>query len=138
LRMLICYNGLIRRIIAMTAQKPATIDEYITRFSDDVQQKLQTIRQTIQKAAPEATEKMSWQMPTFYLFGNVIHFAAFARHIGIYPGAEGIEKFAQEFERLGLHYSKGAVQLPLDRELPLDLIERITAYRVSVNLADRR
>jgi uncharacterized protein YdhG (YjbR/CyaY superfamily) len=124
-------------VIIMTAQTPATIDEYIAQFPADIQMKLQTVRRTIRSAAPEAEEKMSWRMPTFYQLGNVIHFAAFAKHIGLYPGAEGIERFAGEFADLGLHYSKGAVQLPFSRELPLDLIARMTAFRVAVNRADK-
>jgi len=110
----------------------ATIDEYIAMFPADIQEKLQEIRRTIKAAAPEATEKISYQMPTFYLNGNLVHFAAFKNHIGFYPAPSGIEEFKEE---LAVYQSsKGAVRLPLDKPLPLDLVSRIVKYRVSENL----
>ena len=113
---------------------PASIDEYIALFPNEVQARLQEIRQVIHEAAPEAAEKISWQMPTFYLHSNLIHFAAFKKHIGLYPGAEGIEAFVGEFS--DYKWSKGAVQLPMDKPLPVDLIRRIVAFRVAVNLKE--
>ena len=124
-------------VVFLATQTPGTIDEYISQFSEDIQQKLQAVRAAIRAASPEAQEKISWQMPTFYLFGNLIHFAANARHIGIYPGASGIEKFTAEFIEQGYKFSKGAVQFPYNRDLPLDLIRRMTAFRVAENLADQ-
>jgi len=110
----------------------ATIDEYIAMFPADIQEKLQEIRRTIKAAAPEATEKISYQMPTFYLNGNLVHFAAFKNHIGFYPAPSGIEEFKEE---LAVYQSsKGAVRLPLDKPLPLDLITAIVKYRVTENL----
>ncbi len=110
----------------------ATIDEYIAMFPADIQEKLQEIRRTIKAAAPEATEKISYQMPTFYLNGNLVHYAAFKNHIGFYPAPSGIEEFKEE---LAVYQSsKGAVRLPLDKPLPLDLVSRIVKYRVSENL----
>jgi uncharacterized protein YdhG (YjbR/CyaY superfamily) len=114
----------------MATQTAATIDDYIAQFPAAVQQQLQAVREAIHREAPEATEKISWQMPTFYLNGNLIHFAAAKAHIGIYPGAEGIETFSSEFTAFGLKFSKGAVQLPLNQPLPLDLIARITRFNV--------
>lgn len=107
-----------------------TIDEYIAQYPEEVRARLEAVRAAIRSAAPEATEKISWQMPTFYQNGNLIHFAVFARHIGIYPGAEGVEAFIPELKARGLKYSKGAIQLPFGQELPLDLVVRITRYNV--------
>ncbi len=117
----------------METKKPAftTIDEYIASFPDEIQSKLQTIRQTIRAAAPEASEKISYQMPTFYLNGNLVHFAAFKRHIGFYPTPAVIEAFHAELS--GYHWAKGSVQFPLDQPLPLDLITRMVQYRVKQN-----
>jgi uncharacterized protein YdhG (YjbR/CyaY superfamily) len=108
-----------------------TIDEYIATFPADIQQKLQEIRKTIRAAAPDAQEKISYQMPTFFLNGNLVHFAAFKNHIGFYPAPSGIEEFK---EQLAVYQSsKGAVRLPMDEALPLDLITAIVKYRVSEN-----
>ena len=112
--------------------KPANINEYIRMFPADVQAKLNTLRQTIRTLVPDATEAMSYQIPTFKLNGNLVHFAAFKNHIGFYPGASGIKAFAQE---LAMYKSaKGSVQFPLEQPLPLDLVKRIVEYRVKENL----
>ncbi len=112
---------------------PQTIDEYIAGFPKNVQEILQKIRLTIHEAAPEATEKISYQMPTFYLKGNLVHFAAFKEHIGFYPVPTGIEKFKKE---LSIYkQGKGSVQFPLDQPMPYDLISKIVKYRVKENLA---
>ncbi|MHB1357301.1 MAG: iron chaperone [Anaerolineae bacterium] len=109
-----------------------TIDEYVATFPLEVQLLLQQIRATIKAAAPEATEKISYQMPTFFLHGNLIHFAAFKHHIGIYPAPSGIEAFADE---LSVYVgAKGSVRLPLDKPLPLELITRMVEFRVAENL----
>ncbi len=107
-----------------------SIDQYLNALPEAIRLKCQTLREVIQKAAPDATEKISYQMPTFYLNGNLVHFAVQKKHIGFYPGPDGIARFASEFD--DLHYSKGAVQFPLDRELPLALVERITRYRADI------
>jgi uncharacterized protein YdhG (YjbR/CyaY superfamily) len=112
---------------------PQTIDEYIAAFPDDVQQILQQIRQTIRAAAPDAQETISYQMPTFKLHGNLVHFAAFKKHIGFYPDPSGIVAFKDELAPYAS--SKGAVQFPLDRPMPYDLIRRIVTFRVAENLA---
>jgi uncharacterized protein YdhG (YjbR/CyaY superfamily) len=90
------------------------------------------MRATIKETAPEATEKISYQMPTFYLNGNLVHFAAFKSHIGFYPVPTGIEKFKKELSVYKT--TKGAVQFPLDQPLPLDLVRKIVKFRVAENL----
>jgi len=110
-----------------------TIDAYIALFPEEVQEKLHQLRAVIRAAAPEAVEKISYRMPTFYLKGNLVHFAAFARHIGFYPVPSGIEAFKTELA--AYKQGKGSVQFPLDEPLPLDLVRRIVEYRVSENLA---
>ena len=109
----------------------ATIDEYIRQFPDPVQGKLQILRYLIREVAPEAEEKISYQMPTFYLYGNLVHFAAYARHIGFYPTPSGIAQFKDQLS--GYKHAKGSVQFPLDEPLPLELIEKIVRFRVEEN-----
>lgn len=105
------------------------IDDYISQFPSEIQIKLQLIRETIKKAAPDAQEKISWRMPTFTLNGNLVHFAAHKKHIGFYPGPEAIEAFQEELSKY--KNSKGAVQFPYHEEMPIDLITRIVKYRVN-------
>jgi uncharacterized protein YdhG (YjbR/CyaY superfamily) len=109
-----------------------SIDEYIATFPEDIQKILQELRAVIHASAPDATEKISYQMPTFFLKGNLVHFAAFKHHIGFYPAPRGIEEFAQELSVY--EGSKGAIRFPIDKPLPLDLISRIVKFRVSDNL----
>jgi uncharacterized protein YdhG (YjbR/CyaY superfamily) len=110
--------------------KIETIDDYISEQADEVQPILQKIRETIHAAAPKAKEKISWQMPTFWQGENLIHFAAFKKHIGIYPGGEATAYFADRLT--DYKFSKGAIQLPLNKTIPYDLIIEITEWRVSV------
>ena len=110
----------------------STIDEYIVTFPEEIQKRLEEIRATIKTAAPEAEEKISYQMPTFYLYGNLVHFAAFKNHIGFYPAPNGIEAFKLELSQF--EGSKGTVKFPHNKPLPLDLISRITKFRVTENL----
>lgn len=113
-----------------------TIDEYIAMFPEDVQRILNELRQTIKEAAPEAQETINYQMPTFTLNGNLVHFAAFQNHIGFYPTPSGIEAFKNE---LSLYKgAKGSVQFPIDQPLPLSLIRKIVEYRVQENLTRRQ
>ena len=118
----------------MTANKVVfnSIDEYIATFPEDVQKILEEIRATINAAAPEAEEKISYQMPTFYLNGNLIHFAAFKNHIGIYPTPSGTQAFKDEISMY--QSSKGSIRLPIDEPMPLELIGRIVKFRVAENL----
>jgi len=111
---------------------PKNIDEYIAGFPDEIRVLLEEVRKTIRKAAPEATEAISYQMPTFRLNGNLVHFAAFKNHIGLYPAPTGIETFRKE---LSVYKGgKGSVQFPIADPLPLDLITRIVRFRVGENL----
>lgn len=109
----------------------SSIDEYIGSFHPDLQKKLIQIREIIKTNAPDATERISYQMPTFYLNGNLVHFAGYSTHIGFYPTPSGIEAFKGEFS--GYRWSKGAVQFPFDEPLPEDLIRRIVQFRVKEN-----
>jgi uncharacterized protein YdhG (YjbR/CyaY superfamily) len=108
-----------------------TIDEYILQFSPEIQEILQEVRRVIKEAAPEAKEKISYQMPTFDFYGNLVHFAAFKHHIGFYPAPSGITAF--ETELSGYKGAKGSVQFPLDKPIPYELISDITKYRVVEN-----
>ena len=109
-----------------------SIDEYIATFPEDTQKILQQIRATIKAAAPEAHEKISYQMPTFDLEGNLIHFAAFKNHIGLYPTPSGTEEFKKELS--AYKFAKGSIRFPLDQPMPLDLITQIVKFRVTENL----
>jgi uncharacterized protein YdhG (YjbR/CyaY superfamily) len=111
--------------------QPNNINEYIATFPPDVQKILNMLRATIQKAAPDAAEKISYAMPTFYLNGNLVHFAAYNNHIGFYPAPSGIEAFEKELSVFKT--SKGAVQFPINKPLPLALITKIVKYRVKEN-----
>lgn len=108
------------------------IDGYIATFSGDIQSILQELRRKIQISAPEATEKISYSMPTFYLNGNLVHFAAYKNHIGFYPAPSGIEAFKEELVKYKT--SKGAIQFPIEEKLPFDLIEKIVKFRVKENM----
>jgi uncharacterized protein YdhG (YjbR/CyaY superfamily) len=110
----------------------SSIDEYIVTFPAETQKILEELRATIKAAAPEAKEKISYQMPTFDLNGNLVHFAAFKNHIGFYPTPSGIEAFKDE---LSIYEgAKGSVQFPIDKPMPLDLISKIVKYRVGQNM----
>lgn len=108
--------------------KPNSIDEYIAAQPEDLRPRLQKIRETIRAAAPGATEKISWRMPTFRQGENLIHFAAFKKHIGLYPGGEATYEFAERLA--GYKTSKGAIQLPLDKPVDYELIADIVRWRV--------
>src|SRR5215510_7334356 len=110
----------------------ASTDEYIASLPEDIQKIIQEVRATIKAAAPDATEKISYQMPTFYLKGNLVHFAAFKNHIGFYPAPNGIEAFKDELSRY--ESGKGSAQFPLDKPLPLELVTKIVKYRAAENL----
>ncbi len=109
-----------------------TIDEYIALFPDDVQKKLRELRAVIKAAAPDAGEKISYQMPAFTLHGNLVYFAAFKNHIGFYPAPRGIEEFKDELS--AYKGAKGSVQFPLNEPIPYDLITKIVKFRVKENI----
>jgi uncharacterized protein YdhG (YjbR/CyaY superfamily) len=109
------------------------IDEYIAGFPSAVQKILEKIRKTIRKAVPDAEEAIKYQIPTFVLNGgNLIHFAAYKNHIGLYPAPRGSEEFKDELA--GYEGGKGTVQFPLDKPIPFDLITRIVKFRVQQHL----
>ncbi len=107
------------------------IDGYIALFPGDVRKILQKIRVVIGKAAPEATEDIRYGIPTFRYRGNLVHFAAYDKHIGFYPTPSGIEAFKSEFTRYEL--GKGTVRFPLSEPIPYDLIQKVVEYRVKEN-----
>ena len=109
-----------------------SIDEYIATFSKEVQTILQELRATIKAAAPDAEEKISYQIPTFALKGNLVHFAAWKTHVGFYPGANGVKTFAQELAKY--ETAKGSVRFPMTDPLPHELISNIVKFRVVENL----
>lgn len=109
-----------------------TIDEFISAYPEGTQEILQTIRQTIHKAAPDAQEKISYGIPTFALNGNLVHFSAYEHHIGLYPGAEAIQVFQRELEPYIT--AKGTIRFPINKSMPLDLISAITTFRVDQSI----
>ena len=111
---------------------PRDIDEYIAGFPNDLQEILKKIRKTIRRAAPDADETIKYQMPTFTLNGNLVHFAAFKTHIGFYPVPRGNEAFKDELS--SYDGAKSTVRFPIDKPIPFDLISRIVKFRVKQNL----
>jgi len=109
-----------------------TIDSYIKTFPEDVQIILEKIREMIQKAVPEATEAISYGMPTFKLNGkNLVHFAGWKSHIGFYPIPSGIKAFKKDLSPY--KKAKGSVQFPLGKPIPYDLVKKIVIFRMKEN-----
>jgi uncharacterized protein YdhG (YjbR/CyaY superfamily) len=119
----------------MVMRSVGSIDEYIAQFSPAVQAKLRAMRELIRRAAPAATERISYGIPTFHLNGNLVHFAAFKRHIGFYPTASAVAAFDPELA--AYKRAKGSIQFPLDEPLPLELIRRMVESRVAENAAKK-
>ena len=117
----------------MKSMHAENIDDYIAEFPKSTQKILQEIRATIRKAAPKAEEAIKYAIPTFVLNGNLVHFAAFKNHIGFYPAPSGIDSFKEELSKY--KNSKGAVQFPLDKPLPVALITKIVKFRVKESIA---
>lgn len=113
-------------------KQPATIDEYIATFPKTIQDLLEKLREVIKDAAPSAEEAIRYRMPTFRLKHNLVHFAAFKKHIGFYPTSSGVEAFKEELSPYKT--SKGAIQFPLDKPLPFDLVRKIVQFRVKEEL----
>jgi len=111
---------------------PQDIDEYIASFPKDIQEILEKVRTTIRQAAPDAEETIKYQIPTFTLKGNLVHFGAFKKHIGFYPTPTGTEEFKNELSVY--EGAKGSIRFPLDRPIPFDLISKIVEFRVKENL----
>jgi uncharacterized protein YdhG (YjbR/CyaY superfamily) len=114
-----------------TKQQTKTIDEYIELFPEKIKIILRKMKGIIKKAAPQATETISYQIPTFKLHGNLVYFAAFKDHISFFPTSSGVEKFKKELS--GFVTSKGTIQFPLDKPIPYGLVRKITQYRVKEN-----
>ncbi|MBK8902679.1 MAG: DUF1801 domain-containing protein [Anaerolineaceae bacterium] len=112
--------------------KATTIDEYIAAYPADVQEILQKVRATITTAVPQATEAISYGMPTFKLEGNLVHFGTAKNHLGFYPAPSGITAFQAELA--SYKNSKGAVQFPYDEPIPYELISKIVKFRATENL----
>lgn len=118
----------------MTEGKIQTIEEYISGYPPEIQEKMQALRKAINEAAPDSKEKISWGMPTFYLNGNLVHFAAHKNHIGFYPGLSGVEAFQEEGkEFIG---TKSTFRFPYDKPIPLDLVMRVVQFRVAESIRD--
>jgi uncharacterized protein YdhG (YjbR/CyaY superfamily) len=109
-----------------------SIEAYISTFPKGVQDILEKLRNTIRMSAPEAEETINYQIPTFKLNGNLVHFAAYKNHIGFYPTPSGIEAFKKELSPYEV--AKGSVKFPINKPLPFDLLRRIVEYRVKENL----
>src|SRR5690349_3771273 len=110
-----------------------TIDGYIANFPRETQKHLNDVYATIKKLAPQAEEAIKYGMPTFVLNGNLIHFAGYEHHVGLYPTPTGIDAFKKDLSKY--KQGKGSVQFPLDKPMPLSLITRIVKYRLKENLA---
>ena len=107
---------------------PESIDDYINAQDEETREQLQSVRKILREQLPEAKERISWSMPTFWQGHNIIHFAAAKKHIGLYPGPEAVEHFAEKLDQAGLKYSKGAIQIPYSDPLPVSLIAEIAGW----------
>ncbi len=105
---------------------PETIDEYIAAQPEVARQYLRAVREAVREALPEAEERIAWSMPTFWKKHNIIHFAGFKNHAGLYPGPEAVLEFAGRLE--GYKTSKGTIQLPYGRPVPVELISDIAKW----------
>ncbi|WP_293297510.1 DUF1801 domain-containing protein [Pedobacter sp. UBA4863] len=117
-------------------KKHNNIDEYIAGFPVETQQILNRLREDLQQMVPNAKQKISYAIPTFTLNGNLIHFAGYKNHIGLYPGSKAIEVFADDLK--GYQTSKGTIQFPIEKPLPMDLIKKIVDFCVVQNLAKKK
>ena len=121
-----CGREFSRRGQSHYCEKSKTIDEYIAAQDEAVRPKLNEVRAILRSALPDAHERISWSMPTYWKGQNLIHFAASKKHIGLYPGGEATTVFAEELA--GIDVSKGTIRLPYDKELPADLIKKIAVW----------
>lgn len=115
----------------MPDKKIDTVDAYIAQYPPEVQERLLTMRRIIHEEAPDVSEKISWEMPSFMLYGTLVHFAVQTRHIGFYPGTSAVEAYQEKLK--GFKTTKGGIQLPLNQPLPTDIIREIVAFRVTEN-----
>ena len=107
---------------------PETVDEYILAQDAEIRGQLQSVREALTRSLPDAAEKISWSMPTYWKGRNILHFAAQKKHIGLYPGPEAVAAFAERLDQAGLPYNKGSIRIPYSDDLPLDLIAEIAAW----------
>lgn len=107
-------------------------EAFLLQFPEDVQSILLKIRDLVHQACPEVTEKMAYGIPTFVYHGNLVHMSAYKKHIGFYPGADGIAAFESELQ--AYVHAKGSVQFPLNKPIPYELIQRMIDYRVQQNM----
>ena len=107
----------------------SVIDDYLTAYEGPHRALMDELRALIVDLVPDATEAISWSMPTYKLNGNLVHFAAGKSHVGLYPGADGVAFAEEELKERGLKYSKGAIQFPLGQPLPRDLVTAIVKFR---------
>ena len=112
---------------------PETVEEYILAQDEGIRDRLQDVRQVLVSRLPDAKEKISWSMPTYWKDHNIIHFAAQKKHIGLYPGPEAVAFFSEKLDQAGLKYSKGSIQIPYSDELPLELIAEIARWSYEKN-----
>jgi len=117
-------------------EKHTKVDGYISSFPEATQKILQQLREDLQRMVPEAKQKIGYGIPTLTLNGNLIHFAGYKNHIGLYPGSKAIEVFADQLK--GYHTSKGTVQFPIDQPLPMTLIKELVDFCVVQNLAKKK
>ena len=107
---------------------PETVEEYILAQDEGIRGQLRQVRTVLVSRLPDAKEKISWSMPTYWKDHNIIHFAAQKKHIGLYPGPEAVEFFSDKLNQVGLKYSKGSIQIPYSDQLPLELIAEIADW----------
>ena len=115
-----------------TRSTASSIDEYIAGFPPETRKMLKELRALIRASAPDATETISYAIPTFDLNGHLVHFAGYKQHIGFYPTGRGVEAFKEELKPY--KGGRGSVQFPLGQPLPTGLIRRIVEYRVAENI----
>ena len=109
-------------------EAPKTIDEYINAQDEEFRSRLYAVREALKRSLPDAKEKIAWSMPTYWQGGNIIHFAANKKHIGLYPGPEAVAHFAEKLDQAGCKYSKGSIRIPYTEDLPLELIAEIAEW----------
>ena len=121
-----CNRAFEKRDQGHYCERPRTIEEYVDQQDAAVQPRLREMRAILRSALPEAEERISWSMPTYWQGKNIIHFAASKKHLGLYPGGEATAVFAEALKEYDV--SKGTIRLPYDRELPAELIEKIARW----------
>jgi uncharacterized protein YdhG (YjbR/CyaY superfamily) len=115
-----------------TKTKFKTVDQYLSVFPENIKSKLQELRSTIKKTAPQAEELISYNMPAFKLHGMLVYYAAYKEHIGFYPTPSPIEAFKKELA--GYEVAKGSIKFPIDKPVPLKLVIKIVKYKMKENL----